>query len=240
MKSILFSLIVFIAIATSATAQDTFDELTTSKGKTYKDVTVKGKGALGISIKHSTGLAKIPFSELSEEIRKKYNYDPEKAKIAAEQRAASIAKIKARKAEALAKRRASLAAETAKQTPAKVEEPVKKETSEEEADEMKALVRRAKKETFKVIAVTFDGVFATIQKRKNEGIGLTTVNGGFRISSPLSSKSTMVLLRSDDIPLMSSGDIIEALVVEDGTAKYATPEGDQVTIKAVKAVKWLK
>ena len=147
MKSILLSLIAFVIIAVPVTAQDKLDALTTTSGKTYKDVTVKGAGALGISIKHSTGFAKIPFSDLSEEIRKKYNYDPKKAKAAAEQKAASMAKVKKRQEQALAKRKASQAAKMAEQKASQAEAQAKKKASEADAANLKALERRAKRET---------------------------------------------------------------------------------------------
>lgn len=54
------------------------ENITTLKGKTYTGVTVQYVEPDGIMIKHSAGLGKVFFSELSPELRDKYGYDPEK------------------------------------------------------------------------------------------------------------------------------------------------------------------
>ena len=55
------------------------EDLTTVSGKKYTGVTVTRVEPNGISITHDDGLAKVSFADLSEELRKKYGYDPKKA-----------------------------------------------------------------------------------------------------------------------------------------------------------------
>lgn len=55
------------------------EDLTTVSGKKYTGVTINRVEADGLAISHDDGLAKVPFSDLSEELRKKYGYDPQKA-----------------------------------------------------------------------------------------------------------------------------------------------------------------
>ena len=78
------------------------DDLTTLSGKKYTGVTVTRVEPNGISISHDDGLAKILFTDLSEELRTKHGYDPKKAgqfsqmeQAAAAQRAATAAKAEA-------------------------------------------------------------------------------------------------------------------------------------------------
>ena len=71
----LLILIPIILTATTLLAED----IKTLSGTTYQNITVTRVEANGISISHDDGLAKIPFTDLSEELRSKYNYDPKKA-----------------------------------------------------------------------------------------------------------------------------------------------------------------
>src|SRR5205823_11332178 len=52
------------------------DDFTTATGQEYKNVTVSRVEPDGIVITFSGGIVKIPFTELSPEIQKKYGYDP--------------------------------------------------------------------------------------------------------------------------------------------------------------------
>jgi hypothetical protein len=54
------------------------EDITTLEGKTYSGVTVMRVEPDGLSIKHSTGIGKLYFSELPQELRDKYGYNPEK------------------------------------------------------------------------------------------------------------------------------------------------------------------
>jgi hypothetical protein len=73
------------------------EDLTTVSGKKYTGVTINRVEADGLAISHADGLAKVPFSDLSEDIRKKYGYDPQKA---AQQQAVMQAAAAQRAAEA--------------------------------------------------------------------------------------------------------------------------------------------
>lgn len=56
------------------------DDFKTTRGKDYKNATISRVEPDGIVIKFSGGIVKIPFTDLSEELRRKYNYDSEAAK----------------------------------------------------------------------------------------------------------------------------------------------------------------
>ena len=55
------------------------EALTTSKGRTYKKVTIKGVDEVGVKIFHEYGTARIKFAELPEEFQKRFGYDPSRA-----------------------------------------------------------------------------------------------------------------------------------------------------------------
>jgi hypothetical protein len=55
------------------------DDFKTINGKEYKNVKISRVEPDGIVITFSRGVVKIPFSELSPEIQKKYGYDPQAA-----------------------------------------------------------------------------------------------------------------------------------------------------------------
>lgn len=56
------------------------DDFKTINGKEYKNVKVNRVEPDGIVIRFSGGIVKIPLAELSVELQRKYNYDPEAAK----------------------------------------------------------------------------------------------------------------------------------------------------------------
>lgn len=59
-----------------ATPPPAAEDLTTVSGKKYTGVTVNRVEADGLAISHDHGAAKVPFSDLSEDIRKKYANPP--------------------------------------------------------------------------------------------------------------------------------------------------------------------
>lgn len=67
------------------------EDWTTSDGKTYKDVKVIKVEADCVTVLDSDGGARIDLAKLPVAIQKKLNYDPDKAKIASNQRAVSDA-----------------------------------------------------------------------------------------------------------------------------------------------------
>lgn len=82
-------LLLFVTLLLPATLLA--EDLMTVGGKKYTGVTVTRVEADGLSISHDDGFAKIPFSDLPEELRKKYGYDPAKAAAAMKQQAEAIA-----------------------------------------------------------------------------------------------------------------------------------------------------
>lgn len=55
------------------------DDLTTVSGKTYTNARVFSVEPDGITVMHEAGAAKVPFTDLPQEIQIKYGYDPQKA-----------------------------------------------------------------------------------------------------------------------------------------------------------------
>jgi hypothetical protein len=58
------------------------DEFKTNNGKEYKNATVTQVEADGIVVKRKTGISKLYFTELPEDVRKQYHYDPVNAAAA--------------------------------------------------------------------------------------------------------------------------------------------------------------
>ncbi len=55
------------------------EDITIVSGKTYTNASVTRVEPDGISVMHSTGITKLSFSELTPDMQKKYNYDPQRA-----------------------------------------------------------------------------------------------------------------------------------------------------------------
>jgi hypothetical protein len=68
-------------LATVSASLALADDFKTINGKEYKNATLSRVEPDGLVIKFSGGIVKVPFTELSEELRRKYNYDPEAAKL---------------------------------------------------------------------------------------------------------------------------------------------------------------
>jgi hypothetical protein len=62
------------------------DDWKTTDGKTYQDVKVVDVQPDTVTILHHDGGATIPMTHLSPEVQKQFNYDPAKAKLAADNR----------------------------------------------------------------------------------------------------------------------------------------------------------
>lgn len=74
MKTALFLAAVLVASASLAL------DITTTKGVTYSNVTVKRVEPDGVSITHSTGISKIFFNELTPEDRERFHLDADRAR----------------------------------------------------------------------------------------------------------------------------------------------------------------
>ena len=84
-------------------------DITTESGITYQDCKITRVEPNGISVSHAKGIAKIPFTDLPEEFRTRYNYSPTNAaaytrSIEKQREEAAAAAIRA--ADATAKRAA--------------------------------------------------------------------------------------------------------------------------------------
>ena len=75
MKGLLTFAILIVCVASLALA----DDFTTVNGKEYKNAKVSRVEPDGVVITFSGGIVKIPFTELSPEIQKKYGYDSDAA-----------------------------------------------------------------------------------------------------------------------------------------------------------------
>lgn len=93
MKAIFF---IFLLLASGICAEEANLEIVTTDGKKYSGVTIRKIEPDGLSILHSSGVAKVPFEKLPEDIRVKYGYDEADA---AEHRA-KLAEAEKRMAEA--------------------------------------------------------------------------------------------------------------------------------------------
>lgn len=64
----------------------------TRDGREFKDVSISGSDPSGITIMTDSGIERVPFAKLPEDLQKKYGYDPKRAAAfsAAEQQAAAI------------------------------------------------------------------------------------------------------------------------------------------------------
>lgn len=62
------------------------EDLTTTDGKLYKNVTVTKVEPDGLSVSHETGTAKLLFTKLPEDLQRKHNYDPAKAEAFVQER----------------------------------------------------------------------------------------------------------------------------------------------------------
>ncbi len=68
------------------------EDFVTNAGKIYKNATVAQHNPAGIVIENQDGVFQIPFTELPEAIRKKYNYDPKKAEEFLKMRQKNVSK----------------------------------------------------------------------------------------------------------------------------------------------------
>ncbi len=80
-------IICFTALATLVHAED----IKLLNGTLLKDAKITSYDAIGVTITHSAGIARVPFDELPAELRQKFTYDPEKAHAQADAEARAIA-----------------------------------------------------------------------------------------------------------------------------------------------------
>jgi hypothetical protein len=77
MPSQFLNVAIFVVCLASASFADDFK---TPNGKEYKNAAVTRVEPDGVVIKFHGGVVKIPFTDLNEDLRRKYNYDPDAAR----------------------------------------------------------------------------------------------------------------------------------------------------------------
>jgi hypothetical protein len=100
-----YPLVILALVLTAASLHA--DDITTLRGEKFTNVTISRVEPDGIVVVKKDGIVKIPFSDLSPEIRARYGYDPEKAaqyktavQVADNQRAAEAGAVAAANAAA--------------------------------------------------------------------------------------------------------------------------------------------
>ena len=71
--------ILFVSLIVLACARLSAEDFTTIEGKKYEGVTVSRVEPDGLMVVTDSGIAKIPFARLPEDVQKKYGYDPKTA-----------------------------------------------------------------------------------------------------------------------------------------------------------------
>jgi hypothetical protein len=77
-------------LATLSVSLAVADDFKTNNGKEYKNAIVTQVDTDGIVVRTKTGISKLYFPELPEDVQKRYHYDPQKAAAASAEQAASI------------------------------------------------------------------------------------------------------------------------------------------------------
>jgi hypothetical protein len=90
-RSILVLIIVAAGVYLASVALA--DDFKAINGKEYKNASVIRVEPDGITVKFSGGIVKIPFTELSEELKEKYHYNPEAAQKFAADSAAQMNRL---------------------------------------------------------------------------------------------------------------------------------------------------
>ena len=140
-------------------------EITTLDGKTYKNVTVQGIDPDGLTIGYplaggGSGAAKLKFKNLPDNLRRQYNYDPDRAAAYEARQMQGMAAWRAqRQKEAEAARRAALqrAARDA------LEQQQKAEREQQEKAAQKPMTEQQKKEAQKQIEATWSGFTSSVK-----------------------------------------------------------------------------
>lgn len=71
----------------TAAPQKPITSITTTRGQHYEGVQILKVYPDGLAIRHASGAAKIPFTQLSEELRQRFRYEPEAARSYAQETA---------------------------------------------------------------------------------------------------------------------------------------------------------
>jgi hypothetical protein len=114
---IMKKLILLLGLSSLLLGADAHPTLNTTRGREYKDVTVVKVEPDGLRIRHESGTAKIPFSELPVSIQKKYGYDQAAAESYRKEYERNAAAVEADLDEAIRASNFRRSAKTAPPTP---------------------------------------------------------------------------------------------------------------------------
>lgn len=180
--------------------------ITTLSGTTYTGVKISRSEPSALQIMNSRGVARIPFTDLPENIKEEFDYDPEKAADYERE----LAKMKAAKMEAQQK-------------------------GAEEQRRIASLRESAEKKTLYVMQITSDGALVNPQKSRAIASSSARVGGGGYVgASYIRDRSRIYFVRNPP-PDLVDNDKFEAWIVEDGTFSYTNTLGAQNTVKAYRA-----
>jgi sRNA-binding protein len=76
------------------------DDFKTTEGKEYKDATVSRIEPDGIVVRTKSGISKLYFVELPQEVQRRFNYEPQQARAYSAEQAANYAAIQKQEEEA--------------------------------------------------------------------------------------------------------------------------------------------
>src|SRR5437773_442217 len=76
------------------------DDFKTTEGKEYKDATVSRIEPDGIVVRTKSGISKLYFVELPQEVQRRFNYEPQQARAYSAEQAANYSAIQKQEEEA--------------------------------------------------------------------------------------------------------------------------------------------
>jgi hypothetical protein len=92
-------IILFVAVAASVSLA-LGDDFKAIDGKEYKDASVTRVEPDGIVVKTKSGISKLYFSELPQDVQRRFNYDPQQARAYSAEQASNYAAIQKQEEEA--------------------------------------------------------------------------------------------------------------------------------------------
>ena len=200
------------------------EDIKTTDGVILKDATITGNDALGVTVSHSEGIARVTYDKLPEELRKKYNYDPKQAQAQAEMERRGAAQ---RAAEARAGEAANAAAAAA-------------------ANQEKALVASAVRIEGRILQATKNGLLVECEQEVAVASGLASIGGGGGVyvppdpngkGRPKKVYGTFWIIGHPQQNSKVDNDPIDINASEAGTYSYTSVAGAARRVKQYKVVK---
>jgi hypothetical protein len=203
------------------------EDIKTTDGKILKDATITGNDALGVTVSHSDGIARVAYDKLPEELRKKYNFDPKQAQAQADMERRGAAQ---RAAEARAGEVANAAAAAA-------------------ADQEKALAVNAVRIKGRILQATKEGLLVECKPAVPVASGLASIGGGGGVYAPPDPNGkgrpkgvygTFWIIGHPQQNSKVDNDPIDINGSEEGTYSYTSVAGAARRVKQYKVVKSFK